>query len=229
MVGIRFSQRLVIGVLLGIGVLGSLPPLVRAEVFLDFYGGLAMTEKTEVKGSGLTTTQKFREDVNFKDSFTVGGRIGYWTKRFPWFGVALDGSYFEAEAKNANIDIPVVGLSFLLMLRYPFFTSEEYPSGRLQPYLGIGPVLAFSKISAEFRENRSEKIKEHATGVGIDLRTGILWHFHQHWGVFTEYRFTHIGFDTNSPFNFYDEYDFDEDLDTTLTTHHFLAGISFRF
>ena len=69
--GKRISQRLLLGVFLGIGVVGSLPAFVRAEVFLDFYGGLATTEKTEVKGkvTGPTTTQKFREDVNFTGVF----------------------------------------------------------------------------------------------------------------------------------------------------------------
>ncbi len=217
--------------------MGSLPASVRAEVFLDLYGGLATTGNAEVKGEekfrpspggGPTTTQKFREDANFKNSFTVGGRVGYWSERFPWVGVAFDASYFKAEAKNANIDIPVVGLSGLLMMRYPLFTNEQFPSGQLQPYLGIGPELAFTKISAEFKDNGSKKIEKRTTGVGIDIRTGLFWQFPQHWGVFTEYRFTHIGFTTKNSLKFYDEDDIDndgilserirhEDLDTTLT------------
>lgn len=244
-----FLQLLLAGVFCGINVLGILPASVRAEVFFDVYGGLAITRNAEVKGKekfrpppggGLTTTQKFREDANFKNSFTVGGRVGYWTEQFPWVGVAFDASYFKAEAKNANIDIPVVGLSGLLMMRYPLFTDEQFPSGQLQPYLGIGPDLAFTKISAEFKDNGSKKIEERTLGVGIDIRTGLFWQFHQHWGVFTEYRFTHIGFTTKNSLNFYDEDDIDdddipaegirrEDLDTSLTTHHFLVGISFRF
>jgi outer membrane protein W len=247
--GKRKFPNVLIGVFCGIGVLGSLPSSVRAEVSLDLYGGLATTQSAEVEGkftfrpeNGPTTNEKFRDETQLKDSFTVGGRVSYWTERFPWAGVAFDASYFNPEAKNPKIDInPVIGLSVLLMLRYPLFTNEQFPNGRLQPYLGIGPELAFTKISAEFEDNTgTRKIKEHASGGGIDIRAGVLWQFHQRWGIFTEYRFTHIGFDTKSPFNFYDVDDIDEedipeggfkseDLETTLTTHHFLIGLSFRF
>lgn len=245
----RFFHKLLVGVFLWMSVLGSLSDSVRAEVFFDVYGGLATTGNAAVKGKekfrpspggGITTTQKFREDANFKDSFTLGGRVGYWTEHFPWLGMAFDASYFKAAAKNANIDIPVVGLSGLLMMRYPLFTSEQFPRGQLKPYFGIGPDLAFTKISAEFQDNGSKKIEKRTIGVGVDIRTGLFWQFHQHWGIFTEYRFTHIGFTTKNSLNFYDDDDIDdddipaegirrEDLDTTLTTHHFLAGISFRF
>ncbi len=246
----RFFQHLLVGVVLGIGAGGSLPAPVQAEVFLGLYGGGAFTENAEVRGKekfippaggGSTTTQTFRKDADFKDSFTVGGRIGYWTERFPWLGVAIDASYFDADDNKADIQIPVVGLSVLLMMRYRLFTSEQFPKGRLQPYLGIGPELAFTKISAEFKDgNGTTKIKEHATGGGIDIRTGMLWQFHQHWGIFTEYRLTYTQFDTKNSWNLYDDDDIDdddipsggyrrEDLDTTLTTHHFLVGFSFRF
>ena len=95
---------------------------------------------------------KFKADAKFKISFTVGGRVTYWTQRLPWLGVAFDASYFDAEAKNANIDFPVFGLS-VLMMRYPLFPNEQFPHGKLQPYLGLGPELAISHSTAEFEDN----------------------------------------------------------------------------
>jgi len=94
-------------------------PSVRAEFAVDLYGGLAKTKDSDVQvrvsdvpfsGTGGTLTSgTLKEDAKFKDSFTVGGRVTYWTQRFPWLGVAFDGSYFKADAKNANIEIPVYG------------------------------------------------------------------------------------------------------------------------
>lgn len=78
----RFYQRLLVGVVLGIGVVASQSASVQAEVFLGLYGGGAFTENAEVRGEekfippaggGPTTTQTFRKDADFKDSFTVGG------------------------------------------------------------------------------------------------------------------------------------------------------------
>ena len=211
----------------------------QAEFVVDLYGGLAKTENGEVEalkssvvasGPGfITVSEKFKMDVNFKDSFMVGGRVTYWTQRFPWLGVALDGSYFDAEAKNANIDIPVVGVSLLMMMRYPMFPNEQFPQGRLQPYLGGGLELAFGKAKAEFENNGAKtKIKDSNGGVGVDLRAGMLWPVHRHWGIFTEYRFTYLDFDQDDTSNF-DENGKWKDLEIELTTHHFLVGISFRF
>ena len=220
---------------------------VRAEFEVDLYGGLAKTENAEVEGlkatvpfsgMGPVTTEKFKTDTSFKDSFTVGGRVTYWIERLPWLGVALDGSYFKAEAKGADIEIPVYGFSLLMMLRYPLLPNEQFPKGRLQPYIGIGPEFAFGKAKAEFEENGvTTKIKDNDGGVGVDLRAGILWPLHRHWGIFTEYRFTYLDFDQDDTKDFepIDPSDPPEgtykykDLETKLTTHYFLVGISFRF
>lgn len=242
----RLSKYFLIWVLL-MGMMAEGATAVRAEFVIDLYGGLAITENSEVEGlkatvpfsgMGPVTTEKFKTDANFKDSFTVGGRLTYWTQRFPWLGVAFDGSYFKAEAKNANIEIPVYGFSLLMMMRYPLFPNEQFPQGRLQPYLGVGPEFAFGKAKAEFEDNGVKtKIKDNDGGVGVDLRTGILWPLNPHWGIFTEYRFTYLDFDQE------DTKDFEpldpssppegtykyKDLETKLTTHHFLVGISFRF
>ena len=216
---------------------------VRAEFVIDLYGGLAKTENGHVEGqlsnvpfSGgpVTTSKDLKEDAKFKNAFTVGGRVTYWTQSIPWLGLAFDGSYFKADAKNANIEIPVYGLSLLMMMRYPLFRNEQFPQGRLQPYLGFGPEFGFSKSTVEFEDNGSQtKVKDNINGFGVDARAGILWQLHRHWGTFFEYRFTYLDMNGGIPSNYSqaDEegtIDF-ENLETKLTTHHFLVGLSFRF
>jgi hypothetical protein len=127
--------KYVLGICLLMGVSAGWAPSVRAEFVVDLYGGLAMTEDSDVQvrvsdvpfsGTGGTlTSETLKENGKFKDSFTVGGRVTYWTQRFPWLGVAFDGSYFKADAKNANIEIPVYGFSFLMMMRYPLLPNEN--------------------------------------------------------------------------------------------------------
>ena len=217
-------------------------PSVRAEFVIDLYGGLAMTENSKVEGqlsdvpfSGgpVTTSEDLKADVKFNKSFTLGGRVTYWTP-FQLIGVAFDASYFDADAKNANITIPVVGLSLLMMMRYPLFPNEQFPQGRLQPYLGFGPEFAFSKSTVEFEDNGVKtKIKDNINGFGVDVRGGMLWPLHRHWGVFTEYRFTYLDMTGGIPSDFRRQDEEGtisfENLDVKLTTHHFLVGISFRF
>ena len=185
-------------------------------------------------GGPVTTSADLKANAKFKDTFTVGGRVAYWTQIIPWLGLAFDGSYFDAETKNSNIDIPVYGFSLLMMMRYPLLVNEQFPQGRLQPYLGFGPEFAFSKSTVEFEENGVKtKIKDNINGFGVDARAGMLWLLHRHWGLFTEYRFTYLDMTGGTPTDFSrsDEagtINF-ENLDVKLTTHHFLAGVSFRF
>lgn len=240
--------KYILGFYLLMGVSAGLAPSVRAEFVVDLYGGLAKTEDSDVQvrvsdvpfsGTGGTlTSETLKEEGKFKDSFTVGGRVTYWTQRFPWLGVAVDASYFKADAKNANIEIPVYGISLLMMMRYPLLPTEQFPQGRLQPYLGVGPEFAFGKTKAEFEENGFKtKIEESGGAFGIDVRTGLLWKLHPRWGIFTEYRFTYLDFDNEDPDNFVCIGDQkgcpsslkQEDFEAKLTTHHFLVGISFRF
>jgi opacity protein-like surface antigen len=233
-----------IGLLMGASI--GWPTSARAEFVVGLYGGLAKTEDGKVEGqlsnvpfSGgpVTTSKDLKEDAKFKNAFTGGGRVTYWTQTIPWLGLAFDGSYFKADAKNANIEIPVYGFSLLMMMRYPLFPNEQFPQGRLQPYLGVGPKFAFGKVKAEFEENGFKtKIEESEGAFGVDVRTGLLWKLNQHWGIFTEYRFTYLNYNTKDPdelsckpYNDCPDSVKFEDFEAKLTTHHFLVGISFRF
>ncbi len=219
----------------------------RAEFVVDLYGGLAKIKDSDVQvretnvpqlGLGSATSHILKTEGKFKDSFTVGGRVTYWMQRFPWLGTGFDLSYFEADAKNGKVEIPVYGFSVLVMVRYPLFSNEQFSRGRLQPYLGVGPQFAFGKVKAEFEENGfKRKIEESEGAFGVDVRTGLLWKLDQHWGIFTEYRFTYLNYNSEDSDNFFCiGYKKDcpesiklEDFEAKLTTHHFLMGISFRF
>ena len=240
------AQRLLKYVLvfsLLIGVSAGWVSSVRAEFVVDLYGGLAKTDgrvegeagNIPFSGGAGTTSKDLKEDPNFKDAFTVGGRVTYWLESIPWLGLALDSSYFKAKGKNPDTEIPVYGFSLLMMMRYPLFPNEQFPQGRLQPYLGLGPELAFSNdATVEFEDNGVKtKFKENINGFGVDVRTGMLWPWHHHWGLFTEYRFTYLDMSHGKPSTIsrQDEagsIDF-EDMKAKLTTHHFLVGLSYRF
>ncbi|MCA9458397.1 MAG: outer membrane beta-barrel protein [Nitrospira sp.] len=243
MQGKRLSKYFLIWFLI-MGVNAGWTPSVRAEFEVDFYGGLAKTENGQVEGqvrnvpfsgSPVTTSKDLKEDAKFKNALTVGGRVTYWTKTIPWLGVAFDGSYFKADAKNANIEIPVYGFSLLMMMRYPLFPNEQFPQGRLEPYFGVGPEFGFSKSTVEFENDGGKtKIKENMDGFGVDVRGGMLWRLHRHWGIFTEYRFTYLDINDKSIPRDYSRQNEEgtinfENLGAKLTTHYFLVGISFRF
>ncbi len=128
------------------------PKVSTAEWFADLCFGEASTQSADVNvdisSSSLgfvrqyTTTKK----GDFDDSFTFGGRVGYYFESLPWAGFALDLSYFQADAKNVDNDI--VPISLLFMLR------KLLLSHRIQPVLFI-----FSMIS-----NISRRLTHFPTG-----------------------------------------------------------------
>ena len=101
-----------------------------------------------------------------------------------------------------------------------------------------GTEFAFGKVKAEFEENGFKtKIEENEGAFGVDVRTGLLWKLDQQWGIFTEYRFTYLNYNSEDSDNFVcigDKKDCPEsikleDFEAKLTTHHFLMGLSYRF
>lgn len=206
------------------------PALIRAEWFMDLYLGAAMTDDSEVTVDSYFPRESSSERTRYDTSFTFGYRFGYWLDFFHYFGFATDMSYFEADSEK--VDFSIVPLSILFMLRWPLLISDDYPHGRIQPYLGGGPSLFYYDMTVDFRPAVSEKVSEWSFDSGWDFRAGLLWQFHENFGLFGEYRYTHykirykdeteewiLGYEPRTRLK----------VETTLDTHHFLTGISFRF
>jgi opacity protein-like surface antigen len=210
------------------------PTLACAEWFLDVYGGQSSTQDAsvtaEVTSYGLfspTRTKTHTEKVDLDSSFTMGGRVGYWSEKLPWLGVSLDLSYFKAEGEKAEFD--VVPLSLLLMLRWPLFKTGNFPKGKLQPYAGVGPGYFFTDSRVNFRPTLQDSASGSSGEIGFDLRAGLAWQFRKHWAIFGEYRYTDVKIDFTQEDSFAIISGSEESIKTHLKTNHFLVGISYRF
>ena len=74
-------------------------------------------------------------------SIIAGGGIGNITSAvFPH----ANGYLFSATGATANGSIPV--LAFLLYGHYGFFPDSEITIGRVHPYLGVGPAIAWTNL-----------------------------------------------------------------------------------
>lgn len=214
------------------------PGLVRAEWYADLYGGGAFTTKhnTESALPGFTVTT---HDVRFDTSGTVGGRAGVWVDQLPWLGVGVDVFYFhptvgggqtlEITAPGLNgtttiqtVNISVLGVGFdVLRLRLPLLQGEDFPQGRLQPYLTAGPALFWTR--AKDTTNLAPPANQSNTdmSVGVKVGAGTSYQLTPLIGLFGEYRFTH--------FEAQHEFAGPVQLSETFNTHHVIGGLSFRF
>jgi opacity protein-like surface antigen len=186
-----------------------------AEWFADVYLGAAVTHSADVAvtTSGRTTTQ----DVQYGSSVNPGVRVGRWADGRPWLGVAVDASYFGPQS-----DIQVIPISALVMARLALLKSEDFPQGRLHPYLAGGPGLFISHIDGTL--GTLSGVSDTSVDVGIDVRVGVAWRLETNLALFTEYRFTHV-----SPTFNVDGSGTTRTAETTFDTHHIVIGASFRF
>jgi len=210
---------------------------VQGEYFVDIYGGHAVTGGDTIKGEyqyvsifGSTSRERFSSRYDGDDSFIYGARFGLWPDSSAWFGFALDGSYFSVEPSDDDLDLNVFVLSPLLMARYPLVVSDDFPHGRWQPYLAVGPALALVDTSFTFDDGTEKAdFSDIAGGIGPDFRMGSTAMVSRKLGVFIEYRYTYIRVDS----------DINDDqaflggqitgMKTTLSTHYMVGGISIRF
>ena len=231
------SRHPVVAVLVVAAILGAAAP-ARAEWFAGLYLGWANTSKTEL--TFTTRSPRTFEDVEFDNSVVGGARAGYWfgPQTFEGLGeigrnvgVDLDLSYFNpripSQFVDTNIgrgrlgfmDIDVVTITPSLLLRYPLMVDKEFPAGRLQPYVGIGPTIyvASTTDSGTFGGRGDE---ETDTGLGVSFRPGIAWHVTESVALFAEYRLIHF-----SP-----DYGFRRGpVDFSITSHHLNFGATFTF
>lgn len=205
---------------------------VNAEKFLDIYGGTNSTEDTTVylaEGLRWEPRDEYAMDFDFDSDITLGFRLGFWLENSPNIGLAFDVSYFKADAENAEFTI--IPLSFLLMARMPFLSSEEFPNGRMLPYLAIGPSVMNYDFEVDLSSVDGRKVDGESVDFGLDLRGGLLWKVTDKIAIFTEYRYTHLNVDYDSD----DEYFYTwppahkAEVETDIDTHHVLVGMSFRY
>lgn len=233
---------LVIGVL----ILLLVAPLdVSAEFYADLYTGAVFTKNTDLTiASSLGSTATYR-NLQVNNSWTAGGRAGYWLEGQDWLGFGLDVFFFHVKAPNqmvpvtglaatgttlapADWSLPVIGIGFdVLRLRAPLLRSDEYTHGRLQPYLSAGPALFVTW--AETPWNIVQPKGQHDTDVALGAKAegGVTFLVTKTVGLFTEYRFTHF----TSKLNYQNTTSApaSETYKTTWDSHQVIGGISFRF
>ena len=203
-------------VMIGLGAIVIAARPASAEWFLDAYGGASITSDADVTIRNGTTVD---DQVKFDTEAMGGGRIGYWLEGLRWLGVAADVSYFAPAAQGATAEtrLEIIPLSPLVMFRLPLLESPQFPKGRLQPYLGVGPGFFLTSVEVDV-PGLGEESTDWQFEVGVDARAGVAFMITPKFGTFVEGRYT--VFSTN-PGGQSTEFD--------VETFHVAGGVTIRW
>jgi opacity protein-like surface antigen len=211
-------------------------PSHQVDPYIALFGGLALPSRTDTTVESGALNQHFTVlDQNFGSSRSLGGKIGVWVPALRRsvgldYGLELDVTNYQPDVKAGRFRAsgtasgsPVIGASMSstlnvnstivaanLLLRLPLSVSEEFPNGRLYPYLGGGPGFQNSTFSGG-RAN-SDFAVQAVAGLHVFLAKRL--------SLFGEYKYTHVTqtFGLGS-----------QDATFTFNVSHLVGGLAFHF
>jgi hypothetical protein len=201
-----------------IAFLAAAPAFAQWQIDAYLGAPLFRSEDITVEADDPYTVILFG-DLEDEGEVTAGARVGYfWNLSVPLdLGVALDAS--GVFGKLGNADHNFVPVSALMMARLRMLPSEEFPGGRLHPYVGVGPSAVWSNIDLGLMDDT-------AFDIGADVRGGVRYGLIGGLGIFGEYRYTWFEPHYEEDVSGLDSY---AEVDLTSSVHHLNFGFSWGF
>jgi opacity protein-like surface antigen len=225
-------------------------PLAQAEgdplVFVDVYGGYSWSQNqdadSELPVNGVPGSASLK-DLDVHNGPAFGGRIGFWLKTHPSFGVAIDAAHFDTDidsqvaqltvSPDPNGTSRILGTSDIRVSNtlVTFDLIWRHRGERFTPYILAGPGLMFSNLDEGGFFGNNVQTKEdlkfgYKAGIGISYKISDNMH------LITEYRYMH----GSSEYNLGQSTDpvlgtnpVSEVLEIDIDTHLLVGGLSIRF
>jgi opacity protein-like surface antigen len=175
--------------------------LTQGEYYLAGYGGAALLPAQDWTFSGgfkpplqgLTA-----QGVSLQPGVLGGLKFGHYFNALPWFGLEMETNYSKNSIRGQRVSLSsplpsgaqsiyiprdrfyIWCMQTNLIARYGFWPDKEYPFGRLQPYIGIGPAFEIMYGISDSSKN-----------LAIATLAGIRYMATAHIGVFLEYKFSY--------------------------------------
>ena len=210
----------------------AIPSLSRAEFYIGGQGGLTVPNKlSNVEGidhdAGLKTS-----DLKLATSGLYGAKAGYFFGRLPWLGIEGDFYYSTPHLKQQpvaqTIQNPFTGQSFQTTNTQPgghlhVFAAAvnlvaRYPGKRFQPYVGVGPGIAWARIS-NLPTVSSPSGSASDSSLMLNVIAGSRYFITKHVALFAEYKYNKSSFDFGNNVQFKADY----------SANNFVGGIAVHF
>lgn len=175
----------------------------HAEVLLEAFTGKRilhkpsnLTVQPSRMGSRLILENVIPEDKSFRPFPYYGYRAAYFLESAPWLGWSLEFLHskdFAVRGDDTRVRANFLTLS--LQARAALLRSEDFPRGRVWPYVGFGagPVIAYSEGDGGEGGYQLSNRPGYQVYAGSRLRLTRLWQ------VFSEYKYAWTRLDADDP------------------------------
>jgi len=168
--------------------------------------------------SGSLSSYGGSKNISIRPSVIGGGTIGYdfvnagfgayaWPSWMQYFSFAMDLTYNKLEthqnlgvlAAGSRLNGYEVAWTFLFMAHYGFLKDSEVPTGRINPYIGVGPAIVWTGVEGTVRYDRlvaerhaSSNFADNAMNVALVVEPGIRWMCFKNVSVDTAFRYRYL-------------------------------------
>jgi opacity protein-like surface antigen len=118
--------------------------------------------------------------------------IAYQKLHWPDQAVTVSPTNFR-QALAANVT--ALSTSFLFLARYGFLSDADVPIGRLQPYLGIGPVILVTNSYLNIGQrlhNAGGDFRSTEADLGLAVETGLRYMIHPKVSLYAAFRYRYL-------------------------------------
>jgi hypothetical protein len=203
--GISMKETHVVGVVVLLATLLAMPGVSQSAMWAgaELGGNFALASTVRATVARLN---KNINDVGFSPAVIGGATIGYdfvnsgfgayaWPDWMKYFSFATDITYNRLEIPGQTVSVAggsgrrlkgyEVAWTFLFMAHYGFFPDSVVPSGRVNPYIGVGPAILWSGLDSGSLGVGSAK----STNVALVVEPGIRWVAFPHVSIDTAIRY----------------------------------------
>jgi len=193
------KKMYVLGVAALVAALLALSGVAQSAMWVgaEIGGNFNLGEKMTASAFGGSVSS----NTFIRPSVIGGATIGYdfvnagfgayaWPDWMRFFSFAMDYTYNRLDVKegsgiaralafNSNVTGHEHALTFLFMAHYGFMPDSEVPSGRINPYIGVGPALVFTGLDYKIATTNAPRFSgssgASAMNVALVVEPGIRW------------------------------------------------------
>ncbi len=210
------KKTYVVGVAVLLAALLAMAGVAQSAMWVGAEIGGNFIANSDIKINGTSTNTS----TSFSPAVIGGGTIGYdfvnagfgayaWPDWMKYFSVATDFTYNKISVGSggsglgavlpggSRLEGSVAAWTWMLMAHYGFLPDSEVPTGRVNPYIGVGPAVVWTSLDAgdvgfgpvppgrQFRSIGGAT----ATNIALVAEAGIRWVCFKSVSIDTAYRF----------------------------------------